>query len=612
MADARSAASGEWLPGVASGEWLVGDADCHIALQRGAVVLRSAAIDRIGTAGAAGVPEAWKQKLRERDGEVNWKITFLCKVDLQRLAAGLRDGSLQWPGDAKPAAGADGSFAEAEIAIAAAQLLAVDEGRVSDGDAEAVYRIVLWPAGNHVRRALGLLASDFHITLGFRSRDVHGKSKGLMTLKGGVPAPGAALGLAALAKQIAQGFPNEAVEIAELAQQGAEAHGEADGLLVALEARCVACGRAQRSREVAEAANRLLAIDTRNFVGLRCKAIASMALKRYSEGHSAIQQLEALLAGASATDIGENSVALRKWLASAAEKCRENLSIAEKLFPGAEDFANEAGDDDFEAMFLTNGSKLKFPSTAHLKNLGAATRDDKLCDEGRRKQFCGGLRVISVEEKVDGANLGLSLDSAYRVRMQARSKLVNWKTDPQFAGLEAWLKENSSTLCEVLERNNDIMFGEWCAYRHTVKYNSLPGYFLAFDIYDKRQGRFLSRESFHTRLARAGGPKIPAVPLVSPPRVFANEQEVEALLQRQSYFGAGPLEGVYLRIDEVSPAPGSRESFLVDRCKLVRPEFQQAIEEEGSWRGRGKNELDMAVAAAYTEQCYPLARKEGT
>lgn len=40
-------------------------------------------------------------------------------------------------------------------------------------------------------------------------------------------------------------------------------------------------------------------------------------------------------------------------------------------------------------------------------------------------------------------------------------------------------QDNSSTLCEVLERNNDILFGEWCAFLHTVKYNRLPGGALA-------------------------------------------------------------------------------------------------------------------------------------
>jgi len=329
-----------------------------------------------------------------------------------------------------------------------------------------------------------------------------------------------------------------------------------------------------------------------------------MALKRHQDAFPVLQRLEGPLRRGPGSP---EQASLVDWVRGAMQKCRATLGIPEQLFPGNEDQASVSGDQAFEGTFHTTSSKLKFPSTAHLKNLGAATRDDKVCDKQRQQLFCGGSRLVSVEEKIDGANLGISLDSSYRPRMQARSKMVNWKTDLQFSGLEQWLAENSSTLCEVLERNNDILFGEWCAYLHTVKYTRLPGYFVAFDIYDKRHGRFLSRPAFHTRLQRAQGPKIPTVPTVCPPRKFGSMDEVEALLTRQSVFGDGTLEGVYLRVDEEASGEGMQESFLVDRCKLVRSEFQQAIEEEGTWRGRGKNELDMAMVQTYTLECYPCA-----
>ena len=41
-----------------------------------------------------------------------------------------------------------------------------------------------------------------------------------------------------------------------------------------------------------------------------------------------------------------------------------------------------------------------------------------------------------------------------------------------------------------------ILFGEWCAYQHTVPYDNLPDLFLAFDLYDQSlnngAGGFLS------------------------------------------------------------------------------------------------------------------------
>merc|ERR1719215_747954 len=46
--------------------------------------------------------------------------------------------------------------------------------------------------------------------------------------------------------------------------------------------------------------------------------------------------------------------------------------------------------------------------------------------------------------------------------------------------------------------------------------------------------------------------------------------------EKQSAVKYGVCEGVYLRVD-ADAADGSQESYLVDRCKLVRGEFRQAI-----------------------------------
>ena len=40
------------------------------------------------------------------------------------------------------------------------------EGRAKDGTDEAVFRVLLWPAGAAMRRTLGLPQQDFHISLG--------------------------------------------------------------------------------------------------------------------------------------------------------------------------------------------------------------------------------------------------------------------------------------------------------------------------------------------------------------------------------------------------------------------------------------------------------------
>ncbi len=61
----------------------------------------------------------------------------------------------------------------------------------------------------------------------------------------------------------------------------------------------------------------------------------------------------------------------------------------------------------------------KFPHTPHLLWLGdGSPRDDKLLKPAEVSDFLSGEVII--EEKVDGANLGLSLGRDNRVRAQSR------------------------------------------------------------------------------------------------------------------------------------------------------------------------------------------------
>ena len=70
----------------------------------------------------------------------------------------------------------------------------------------------------------------------------------------------------------------------------------------------------------------------------------------------------------------------------------------------------------------------KFPRTRHLVNTGGSsvTRDDLVMDAGELSHFVGPTgKVLTIEEKLDGANLGISLDKDYQVMCQNRSHYVS-------------------------------------------------------------------------------------------------------------------------------------------------------------------------------------------
>lgn len=122
----------------------------------------------------------------------------------------------------------------------------------------------------------------------------------------------------------------------------------------------------------------------------------------------------------------------------------------------------------------------------------------------------------------------------------------------------------------------EVLFEEWLWARHSVSYTNLPGYFVIFDIYNKREGKFLSVNERNRRLE---GIEIPVVPKIAE-RAFNGRDDLTQFLTRQSAFGDGSLEGIYLRIDE-SPTDGGL--WLRRRGKIVRADFVQTIEEGGHW-----------------------------
>lgn len=235
----------------------------------------------------------------------------------------------------------------------------------------------------------------------------------------------------------------------------------------------------------------------------------------------------------------------------------------------------------------------RFPHTPHLAWLGEGVpRDDKVLSVEEAKALLSG--VVVVEEKLDGANLGLSLGPDGALRTQNRGQYLQAPHAGQFARLPAWLAQHEAGLREVL-RPELILFGEWCAARHSLDYAALPDWFLLFDVYDRCAGRFWSTTRRDAPAARAG--------LATVPRVQQGRTTLGALKQlvqqTPSRYRAGqPVEGVVIR----------RESsdWCEARAKLVRPQFTQAIDTHWRKRAIEWNRVEWTISSAQR----PLNRTE--
>ena len=226
----------------------------------------------------------------------------------------------------------------------------------------------------------------------------------------------------------------------------------------------------------------------------------------------------------------------------------------------------------------------RFPHTPHLAWLGQGTpRDDKVLSPAEVAALLAD--GVVVEEKLDGANLGLSLAPQGGIRAQNRGQYLAMPCGGQFARLPGWLAAHEAALADVLTPDM-ILFGEWCAARHALDYDALPDWFVLFDVCERQAQRFWSSPRRNALAAAAGLTTAPC--LHAGPITLAGL--VEDCLSQPSCCRQGnqPLEGVVVRRED--------EAWCLARAKLVRPAFTQAIDEH--WRARALQWNRLAPAHA--------------
>jgi ATP-dependent RNA circularization protein (DNA/RNA ligase family) len=220
----------------------------------------------------------------------------------------------------------------------------------------------------------------------------------------------------------------------------------------------------------------------------------------------------------------------------------------------------------------------RFPHTPHLAWLGEGSpRDDKVLAPEEIERFLS--MPILVEEKLDGANLGVSIGPDGGVRFQNRGSYLSLPFVGQFEKLRLWQILHENAIFDNLDESV-ILFGEWCAARHSLGYTSLPDYFLGFDVYDKHKNMFWSASRRDALLSAIG---LSAVPRVSQGK-FNLEELKKIVSGKSSVYRNGNMEGVILRKEN--------NDWLVQRTKLVRPDFTQTIQEHWSKRSIEWNKID--------------------
>ncbi len=220
----------------------------------------------------------------------------------------------------------------------------------------------------------------------------------------------------------------------------------------------------------------------------------------------------------------------------------------------------------------------RFPHTPHLAWLGEnPLRNDKLLSPSEAKSLLHSK--VLVEEKLDGANIGFSTDPSGHISVQNRGQYLSEPFSGQFQKLSAWLAPKAENIA-AMAADHLILFGEWCAARHSVGYDALQDWFLLFDVYDRKAGKFWSSRR---RNNLADLLDIYVVPELYKGKITLAELFDNFLKKSSAYSSTELLEGVVIRRES--------EDWLLSRAKLVRSDFSQNINQHWSRRKIEWNQL---------------------
>lgn len=241
----------------------------------------------------------------------------------------------------------------------------------------------------------------------------------------------------------------------------------------------------------------------------------------------------------------------------------------------------------------------KYPRTQHIEGSRLQEGDEDLS----QVPFADirGLNLV-VEEKVDGANCGVSFDATYQLQLQSRGHfLVGGPRERHFSPLKGWVRTIEPQLLDVLE-DRYVMYAEWLYAKHTVFYDLLPHYFMEFDVLDTKTGHFLSTPKRRELLR---GLNIEHVKVLHEGPIW--ELEDLTSLAGHSYFKSGlwrkrladrardlgldvervvgqtddrdEMEGLYMKVED--------DDRVISRLKWVRHSFTSSISDSDThWLDR--------------------------
>ena len=236
----------------------------------------------------------------------------------------------------------------------------------------------------------------------------------------------------------------------------------------------------------------------------------------------------------------------------------------------------------------------KYPRTRHIEGSRLQPGDEDL-HAVPWAELRGAPLVV--EEKLDGANAGLSFAADGTLRLQSRGHfLTGGARERHFALFKTWAQTHQRPFFERLGARY-VVYGEWLYAKHTIFYDRLPHFFMEFDVLDLERDVFLDTPARHALL---DGLPIESVPVLHR-GALERLDALTALVARSLYKGSGWRDALIasarslgqspeLVRDQTDPSDDAeglyvkleRDGVVAARFKWIRPSFLTAVVDSGS------------------------------
>lgn len=239
-------------------------------------------------------------------------------------------------------------------------------------------------------------------------------------------------------------------------------------------------------------------------------------------------------------------------------------------------------------------SIIKYPRTPHLEGSRLQDGDHDLSQVPFAKIL--GKNIV-IEEKIDGANCAISFNDKGELLIQSRGHyLVGGSRERDYALLKQWANEHAVELYLALG-SRYVMYGEWMYIKHAIFYDTLPSYFMEFDIFDRTLDVFLDTDN--RKKITDNLPFIRSVPVLAK-GVFKTKKQILDYLSTSKYISENyrqnllfcaqksgvnindndiqtdrTMEGLYIKIEE--------NGTVTERVKYVRASYKQAQQSQTDW-----------------------------